>query len=201
MRPDAYTKTILTVIALCLLWICARDFIPATTAIAQQNAQPVIITGVGGNLALSGLPVKLDLSKGNKLPVSLEKIDIEFETTVGRAFTDERITVKGKRNTIPISLEKISLSSSGQDSKIPVSVEKVNLDVLKDSSGRAISIPVALKDIDLSEASQRFRYGDPPVMPVSIKEVNLRQQPPTYNFGVQWSPYELPITGTVTVKK
>ncbi len=195
MRPDAYTKTVLTVITLCLIWLCVRDFVSVSTAIAQQNAQPVIITGVGGNLALSGLPVKLDLSKGNRLPVSLEKIDIE--TTVETPFGHERAN---RRNTIPVSLEKISLSSSERDSKIPVSVEKIKIEGFTDAYGRGLAIPVALKDIDLSEANQGIRYNNPPVMPVSIREINLTQQR-FINFGVPWSPHEIPINGTVIIKK
>jgi hypothetical protein len=42
MKIDTYTKTVLTIIAICLVWICVRD-VPRP---AQANApQPVIVTG------------------------------------------------------------------------------------------------------------------------------------------------------------
>lgn len=49
MRADTYTKFILTIIALCLMWICVRDVIsipPTQAASSSAPAQEVVITGV-----------------------------------------------------------------------------------------------------------------------------------------------------------
>ena len=40
MRTDAYTKTILTVIAACLVWMCVTRQVPAIHAAAQAQPQP-----------------------------------------------------------------------------------------------------------------------------------------------------------------
>lgn len=44
MRVDNYTRLVLTVIAVCLVYLCARDMAPP--AQAQDNPTRVIITGV-----------------------------------------------------------------------------------------------------------------------------------------------------------
>jgi hypothetical protein len=65
MRMDAYTKTLLTIIALCLMWLCVRDTSLLSTAHARPAVQEVKIVGI-------------DL--GNKmhlLPISLREILVE----------------------------------------------------------------------------------------------------------------------------
>ena len=52
MRPDAYTRTVLTVIAGCLLWLCAMQTgrpLAAQQALTLEKAapQPVVIVGWG----------------------------------------------------------------------------------------------------------------------------------------------------------
>ena len=52
MKVDRYTKTVLTVIAGCLLWICAMGAGPSLGAqpfrvIPNANVQPVVIVGTG----------------------------------------------------------------------------------------------------------------------------------------------------------
>jgi len=52
MRPDPYTKTVLTVIAGCLLWLCAMQTgrpLAAQQALTLEKAgpQPVVIVGWG----------------------------------------------------------------------------------------------------------------------------------------------------------
>ncbi len=47
MKADKYTKFILTIIALCLVWICARDVLSSqVTQAAPAPAQEIVITGV-----------------------------------------------------------------------------------------------------------------------------------------------------------
>ena len=52
MRPDPYTKAVLTVIAGCLLWLCAMQTgrpLAAQQALTLEKAapQPVVIVGWG----------------------------------------------------------------------------------------------------------------------------------------------------------
>jgi hypothetical protein len=91
MAVDRYTKFVLTVIAGCLVWICAMGLPPALHA--QQNmtfqngngpAVPVVVVG-GGMLTRDGkvtvlfhgdrtdpwLPVQLPYTAANPLPASL----------------------------------------------------------------------------------------------------------------------------------
>lgn len=117
MRPDAYTKTILTVIAVCLIWICARDFAPVSTAQAnaQQRAQRVIVTGIKLESTGAGLfdtiPVSLvniSVSKSNSLlgdnriPVSLKEIDLDPNSG--------NTTLSGQsRAVLPVTINDINL--------------------------------------------------------------------------------------------
>lgn len=62
MKPDLYTKGVVTVIALCLLWICFRDitFVRSAQATARPVAQDVRITGIRtGDFEQSYLDVKV----------------------------------------------------------------------------------------------------------------------------------------------
>ena len=60
MKTDLYTKVVLTVIALCLAWLCARDVVsmPTVRAAAPIAAQDAVITGVRIPLKnASGAPI------------------------------------------------------------------------------------------------------------------------------------------------
>ena len=66
MRPDPYTKAVLTVIAGCLLWLCAMQTgrpLAAQQALTLEKAapQPVVIVGWGtldeqGTARVDGVP-------------------------------------------------------------------------------------------------------------------------------------------------
>ena len=60
---DRYTKLILTVIAACLIYLSARDFIPANAYARYGEMQapvPVLIVGVERNVANgSAIPVTI----------------------------------------------------------------------------------------------------------------------------------------------
>ena len=45
MRPRTYTEIMLTLIALCLLWICVRDVRVVDVAQATDG-QPVVLVGI-----------------------------------------------------------------------------------------------------------------------------------------------------------
>jgi hypothetical protein len=94
MNIDRYTKCVLTVIAACLLWICAMGIAPPVTAqvstvdLKNMNtvAQPVILVGTGtmdqsGRISVNFLErsrrtdptvaVSLPYSVANPMPVQL----------------------------------------------------------------------------------------------------------------------------------
>ncbi|HEY3244552.1 MAG TPA: hypothetical protein VGM03_14500 [Phycisphaerae bacterium] len=74
-KPDWYTKAVLTVIALCLVWICVKD----VSLVAPAQAQ---ITGGQGQVTIVGV------SKEVVLPVSIvakpnaPAVPVKFEGTV-----------------------------------------------------------------------------------------------------------------------
>ena len=74
MKIDAYTKVVLTMIALCLLWMCVRDTGLSATVHAQSPApvQEVVIVGVKGELQL---PVAIKSSPG-LVPVAIQQISV-----------------------------------------------------------------------------------------------------------------------------
>ncbi len=60
MQTDRYTRVMLTIIALGVVWLCLRDTAPP--ALAQSAPVDVIIRGVGGGvqaLPLGVLPVRV----------------------------------------------------------------------------------------------------------------------------------------------
>jgi hypothetical protein len=81
MKPDLYTKAILTVIAGSLLWLCMDGSIPLR-AVSAQGTQRVVIVGIETTVAESGvLPVTLiggtkyghlQIDKDNPLAVEIE---------------------------------------------------------------------------------------------------------------------------------
>ena len=74
MRIDLYTKTMLTVIAACLVALCFRTFVDPPKVSAQQDALRVVIAGVDPSGLAGGVPVNLvagSLSGRNPLPVNV----------------------------------------------------------------------------------------------------------------------------------
>lgn len=55
MRIDVYTKFVLTVIGIALVWLCVRDVLP-TPVQARGEQEAVTITGID---TMSPLPVKI----------------------------------------------------------------------------------------------------------------------------------------------
>lgn len=74
MRVDLYTKSVLTVIAICLVWLCVRNASVASVAYAQGDAsgayQHVVISGwVGGDGVVRAFPAPAVAGKAAPLPV------------------------------------------------------------------------------------------------------------------------------------
>ena len=63
MRIDNYTRFILTVIALCLLYLCGRDAIIAPKVHADSPIEVLLVDGRGHSLPVTGI------YGGSSLPV------------------------------------------------------------------------------------------------------------------------------------
>ncbi len=76
MKIDLYTKTLLTVIAAALVWICARDLpLVAYARAGDSDVQKVSIVDVDLDYSEQPVPVEITrLSYGvNPLPVKMKK--------------------------------------------------------------------------------------------------------------------------------
>jgi len=80
MNTDRYTKAVLTVIAGCLLWICATGVAPRVEAQEARvrfpgPVQPVVIVGTGSMDRAGNVDVTFTLDRGRRtdptVPVSL----------------------------------------------------------------------------------------------------------------------------------
>lgn len=120
MAVDRYTKTVLTIIAGCLLWICAMGLPPALHAqqpLTFQNgngpAVPVVIVGTGtlrrdgivtvafqGDRTVPTVPVTLPYSAANPLPTHLpytanQPLPVEVSSVrKGETWEPVRVTVE-----------------------------------------------------------------------------------------------------------
>jgi len=72
MKIDAYTKFVLTVVAVCLVWICLKDIalFPALYAAEEKDVVDVRIVGFQRTSWDSWDPVLLDIS--DNLPVDVK---------------------------------------------------------------------------------------------------------------------------------
>ena len=82
MKIDRYTKTILTVIALCLVWLCVHDHvIQQSVAEVERTPLRVIIAGVqipnveGGIIPISIREIRIPDPPGSKL-AQLSKVPV-----------------------------------------------------------------------------------------------------------------------------
>lgn len=87
MRIDTYTKTMLTIIALCLLWICVRDLPLLSNAQAQSSVQEVKIVGI-------------DISGGQMLPIALRQIYVKNPFDTQSSLPVDWIPIGGKVSTL-----------------------------------------------------------------------------------------------------
>jgi len=73
MKPDLYTKSVLTVIAGSLLWLCVQNAVHPPT-VSAQGAQRVIIAGVDDGAVrnlFASLPSGFPVTVGAPLPVDI----------------------------------------------------------------------------------------------------------------------------------
>jgi len=73
MKIDVYTKMVLTIIAICLVWICVRDVTISRSA--QANApQPVIVTGVARDVETSVVIRGIELTDPGSQRLTRDKV-------------------------------------------------------------------------------------------------------------------------------
>ena len=135
MKADTYAKTVLTVIAICLIWICVRDFaVPVTAQRQNLGEQRVIIVGI---------------DVGSKtLPVSLDKINIEDPTQPPKF----SIKLEGgaqwehpRGNTIPVTLAKVALEPFLHPGELR--------GITPGNNPRQSELPISIKSIDVEDTT------------------------------------------------
>lgn len=99
MKIDLYTKVVLTIIALCLIWVCVKDISFSRTASAQST-QPVSIVGI---------------TQGLIIPVGISGID-QYPSTPWEplpvSVTQNPLPVSETKNPLPVSV--VPQPSGGQ---------------------------------------------------------------------------------------
>ena len=82
MKTDLYTRTVLTVIAACLVWLCVNSLTP--TASAQADVQKVmlvdsrglpVIGATGLRVNFGDLPVPVNVATDKNIPVVIRGIE------------------------------------------------------------------------------------------------------------------------------
>ena len=111
MRPDPYTKTVLTVIAGCLLWLCAMQTgrpLAAQQALTLEKAapQPVVIVGWGtldeqGRVAVTMQQTRTGRRSDPNLPVTLMSVPAA-PIDVRLSYTDKEPMPVGLTNIKPV---------------------------------------------------------------------------------------------------
>lgn len=99
VKIDLYTKVVLTIIALCLVWLCVKDM-PVTRTASAQGAQPVTIVGI---------------TQGMILPVGISGID-RYPSAPWEPLpvseTQNPLPVSETKNPLPVSV--VPQQSGGQ---------------------------------------------------------------------------------------
>jgi hypothetical protein len=85
MKTDLYTRTVLTVIAACLLWLCVNSLTPTASAQAPQaEIQKVmlvdsrglsVIGATGLRVNFGELPVPVNVAMDKNIPVVIRGIE------------------------------------------------------------------------------------------------------------------------------
>jgi hypothetical protein len=97
MNTDTYTKTILTVIAVCLVWLCIKDVELIPSAHAQEAA------------AAPRAPIKVEVVNAEKQAVKVEIVE------AGRDFEDY----------VPVIIRAIDIKESDADGVVPVKIHEI----------------------------------------------------------------------------
>lgn len=114
MKIDAYTKTVLTVIAACLVWLCLIS--TGQTVVAQSQsalvsplpAQPVVVVGWGRlNPAVAG-GVEIDWSDPQR---RISETSVAVRPSTDARFEPLRVKVENQ-TPVPVSLDAVRRSAT-----------------------------------------------------------------------------------------
>ena len=105
MKADSYTKTMLTIIAACLLWISialmsSHDLVSTASAQGKPLVTQVVLTGIAPGLALPVNLIAID-STNKPLPVSLFSVN-----TKNGAVPVDLTFLGGGHNPLPVTIVK-----------------------------------------------------------------------------------------------
>ena len=93
MKVDAYTKSVLTVIAACLVWMCINGATPVARAQTGVTPTPVVLVDAKGSL-LEALPVAV-LNQSLRVEIA-----------------NPSLTVAVSNPTLPVSVQSIQRGAS-----------------------------------------------------------------------------------------
>jgi hypothetical protein len=109
---DKYTKTVLSVIALCLLLIVTNIYFSPATLEAQQTAQDVNIKYINGQ-SLWGNELPVNLKQLNGRSISGDNLPVDIQSLRGRDLWDDKL---------PIDIKSVNGSSIFGD-EVPVKMK------------------------------------------------------------------------------
>jgi hypothetical protein len=109
---DKYTKTVLSVIALCLLLIVTNIYFSPATLEAQQTTQDVNIKYVNGQ-SLWGNELPVNLKQVNGRSISGDNLPVDIQSLRGRDLWDDKL---------PIDIKSVNGSSIFGD-EVPVKIK------------------------------------------------------------------------------
>lgn len=99
---DKYTKIVLSVIALCLVFIVSNIYLKPSNLEAQQTVQDVNIKYINGS-SLWGSELPVNLKEINGSSISNNNIPVDIQSLRGSSLWDDKIPVDVKAvNGIPV---------------------------------------------------------------------------------------------------
>ncbi len=99
MKIDWYTKTMLTLIAACLVWLCVNGITPVASAQAPPRPTPVILVDERGAPVVTAQGLHVNLGP-NPLPITVANQALPLPVTVSQ--------------TVPVAIRSIERGPSWQ---------------------------------------------------------------------------------------
>ena len=92
---DKYTKIVLSVIALCLIFIVSNIYLKPSNLEAQQTVQDVNLKYINGS-SLWGSELPVNLKQINGRSISNDNIPVDIQSLRGQSLWDDKIPVDVK---------------------------------------------------------------------------------------------------------
>lgn len=107
MKVDTYTKVVLSLIAVCLCWLCFKNVNVAETAAAQVKTPPQEVVIAGVKTGSGFLPVTISgVSSGAKLAVVVTDV-----TTPDHLLPVKIGGINTPNHQLPVSIESVKQGS------------------------------------------------------------------------------------------